>query len=150
MKMYAQLEKPYYNFFRNLHPDTLEEVRWAKEEGIWRVDEEEGFEILKELGERLSNIYDIPAPTLEKGPREVYYPYREHIEVPKVSLVSYLHEFRHHMQHHGMQHYDDKEVDARGWSMSAFRYALPENFDSAWRRGLIWFLPEYDPGEVEV
>jgi len=136
----------YHLMFRNIHRRTLEAIRRAKERGLWRVPEREGFEILRQLFRELSEIYNIPTPRLVKARYEHYHIPSETIGLPKVSLVSALHEFRHHMQKYGYQHYSDVEVDARAWSISAFYLALPEDFDRAWRRGRIWFMPRY-PGD---
>lgn len=143
------MPRQYYEYFQNIDSRTFEAIKEAKEDGVWRVEEDEGFDILRDLASKLADIYNIPTPTLSQGTREVYFPAEEHIKLPRVSLVSFLHEFRHHMQHHGMQHYDRIENDARGWSISAFSYALPSNFDSAWEREMIWFMPSYDPNWYE-
>jgi len=130
--------------FQHIDADALEIIRYTvKDRGLWRVSKEEGFDLIREMYEKISSVYGISVPTLVEDSHEVYWVRPERIGLPKVSLVSSLHEYRHHMQHHGRQHYSDIEVDARGWSVSAFHYALPEDFDSAWRRGLIWFLPPY-------
>ena len=142
-----QVVRNYHLMFRHIHPKTLDAIRRAKEKGVWRVPEQEGFRILREMFEEISAVYGIPTPSLVKSNYEHYLIPAERIGLPKVSLVSALHEFRHHMQKYGFQHYDDVEVDARGWSISAFRLALPEDFEKAWKRGRIWFMPPY-PGEV--
>lgn len=130
--------------FQHIDADILEIIRYTvKDRGLWRVSKEEGFDLIREMYEKISSVYGFPTPALVEDSREVYWVTPERIGLPKVSLVSSLHEYRHHMQKHQKQHYSDIEVDARGWSISAFHYALPEDFDSAWRRGLIWFLPQY-------
>lgn len=130
--------------FPDIHTKTLEIVRvYVKEKGLWRVSEEEGFSLLREMVAELSGVYGIPIPSLMKNSYNHYLVPSEAIGLPKVSLVSALHEYRHHMQKYGRQRYSDKEVDARGWSISVFHLALPEDFDSAWRRGLIWFMPPH-------
>ena len=110
---------------------------------VARQNEEDGFELLRKLGAQLSECYNIPNPKLKKGSYECYWIAAERIELPKVSLVSYLHEYQHHRQKYGAQHYEDHEVDARAWSISCFNYALPQEFDKAWREGKIWYLPPY-------
>lgn len=137
------LVRNYHLMFTRIKNETYEAIQQAVENGLWDVDEDEGFNIIRELYSKLSGIYDIPAPTLIEARREYYIRGNETIGLPKVSLVSCLHEYRHHMQKHGRQHYDDIEVDARAWSISAFKNALPDHFDRAWRNGWIWFMPEY-------
>ena len=107
------------------------------------MSKEEGYDLIREMYDKISSVYGFPTPTLRSDTYECYWSGPETIYLPKVSLVSALHEYRHHMQKHGRLRFSDVEVDARGWSISAFHYALPEDFDSAWRRGLIWFLPPY-------
>jgi hypothetical protein len=77
-----------------------------------------------------------------KDDREVYYPSEETIGLPKGSLVSFLHEFRHHMQKHRLQANPDIEEDARGWSISMFAEAEPDYFRAAWEDGRIMFMGE--------
>ena len=133
--------------FPDMSSGTLEIIRYiVNERGLWRVEREEGFEIMREMYEKVSSVYGFPTPSLVEHSYEVYFVGPERIGLPKVSLVSSLHEYRHHMQKHGRLRFSDVEVDARGWSISAFHYALPEDFDSAWRRGLIWYLPPYPGG----
>jgi len=146
----SSVTKNYHKMFKNIKDCTLEAVKnIVRTDKLWRVarqDEEAGYELLRKLCSQLSECYNLPVPTLKKGYKECYWIQAERIELPKVSLVSFLHEYRHHMQKHGKQHYDDHEVDARAWSISCFHLALPPEFDNAWKKGLIWFMPPY-PGE---
>lgn len=135
--------KNYHTMFRHIHPKTLEAIKRAKERGVWHSSREEGFNILRLMFAEISEVYNIPTPTLIVDRYEYYNIPSETIGLPRVSLVSALHEFRHHMQKYGKQHYNDIEVDARAWSISAFRLALPNDFERAWRNGRIWYLPPY-------
>lgn len=137
--------RPYHKYFTRIKPRTLEIIREAKNRGIWRVSKEEGFEILRWMFGELSRTYSISVPRLVEASYEHYRILTETIGLPKVSLVSSLHEYRHHMQKYGFQRYADKEEDARGWSISAFRLALPEDFLKAWKANRIWFMPPYSP-----
>lgn len=145
----AKRQARYHEYFTNLHTQTLAIVKEYVNDGLWRVDKDEGFDMMDEMVNDIADVYDMPHP---RGPiesdHEWYRPATETIGLPKPSLVSCLHEFRHHMQYNGKQHYNDKEDDARGWSVSVFKMALPSHFDSAWRRRLIWFLPEYEEETV--
>ncbi len=137
----------YHIMFRDISSGTLEIIRHiVTERGLWRASKDEGFDLIRDMYEKISSVYGFPTPSLRENTYEYYFIPGERIGLPKVSLVSSLHEYRHHMQKHGRLRFSDVEVDARGWSISAFHYALPENFDSSWRRGLIWYLPPY-PGE---
>lgn len=134
----------YHERFGNLHSTAVEHVDDACPQ-IWNVEEDEAFEMLQELVSDLADVYDMPTPEVTEDRREVYYPNSETIGLPRVSIVSLLHEFRHHMQQYGRQANDDIEEDARGWSVSMFATAEPDYFDSAWEDGRIMFMPEYDP-----
>lgn len=139
--------REYHTMFPDISSSTLEVIKHiVKERGLWRVDKEEGFNLIREMFEKVSSVYGFSTPSLIEDTYEYYFISGERIGLPRVSLVSSLHEYRHHMQKKGRLRFSDVEVDARGWSISAFNYALPEDFDSAWRRGLIWYLPPY-PGE---
>lgn len=138
------VEQDYHLMFPDISSKTLEIIRYTiRERGLWNVGKEEGFDLIQEMFNEISSVYGFPTPTLIEHRYECYWGAQERIGLPKVSLVSSLHEYRHHMQYHGRKRFDDVEVDARGWSVSAFHYALPEEFDNAWRKGIIWFLPPY-------
>ncbi|MBA7663267.1 hypothetical protein ES703_71306 [subsurface metagenome] len=111
--------------------------------GLWRVDQEEGFNLLRGMFGGLSGVYSITTPTLIEASYEHYLVPAQRIGLPRASLVSALHEYRHHMQKFNLGHYPDIEVDARAWSISAFYTALPTAFDKAWKEGRIWYLPPY-------
>ena len=137
----------YHLMFPDISSSTLDVIRHTVTElGLWRVSREEGFDVMREMYEKISSVYGFPVPSLIEDTYEYYFIAGERIGLPKVSLVSSLHEYRHHMQKYGRKRFGDVEVDARAWSISAFHYALPEDFDSAWRRGLIWYLPPYPGG----
>lgn len=139
--------REYHTMFPDISSSTLEVIKHiVLERGLWRVEKPEGFDLIREMYEKISSVYGFPTPSLIEDTYEYYFISGERIGLPKVSLVSSLHEYRHHMQKKGRLRFSDVEVDARGWSISAFHYALPEDFDSAWRKGRIWYLPPY-PGE---
>ena len=139
--------RDYHVMFTDIHSEALRVVREIKERGLWRVGKEEGYRLLGEMFGELSRVYGISAP---RGPVEASHEHylipAERIGLPKVSLISALHEYRHHMQKYHHRRYEDIEVDARAWSISAFHLALPEDFDRAWRAGRIWYMPPH-PGD---
>ncbi len=136
--------RDYHIMFRRISTDTLEFIRkTVQDKGLWRVGREEGFPLLEEMFREVSGVYAIATPSLIVATYEHYLIPAERIGLPKASLVSALHEYRHHMQKYRMGHYPDVEVDARAWSISAFYNALPEAFDKAWKEGRIWYLTPY-------
>jgi len=122
--------------FQRISSTILELIRlFVQDRGLWRVGKEEGFELLREMFQRISESYEIPTPSLIEASYEHYLVPADRIGLPRVSLVSALHEYRHHMQKYSKQHYPDIEVDARAWSISAFHGAMPEAFESSWNAG---------------
>jgi len=151
-----RISKKYYRFFRNLNEEAVDLIAAITEGNtasgaatvnIWKIENFEALLILRRTAEDLSEFYNIPPPAggVHFGSRECYWVVEERIEIPKISIISFLHEYRHHMQKYGKIHYRDKEDDARGWSISMFAYANPEKFDKAWRNNRIWYLPAYNP-----
>lgn len=139
----------YFSYFRNIKSSTLDAIIDAEDRGLWTVSDSRAFESLGIMYEDMADNYDMEAPDLISGHREVYHPWDNVVELSERSITSALHEFRHAMQNFGFQHYNDMEEDARGWSISAFRYALPEDFEEAWRNDNIWFLGPYDEDALD-
>lgn len=129
----------YHTRFNNLHDTAVRCVDEAAP-ALWNVDQWQAE--LQELASQLADVYDVPKPEVKHDDREVYYRNSETIGLPNASLVSFLHEFRHHMQKHGRQANDDIEEDARGWSISMFAEAEPDYFQQAWEDGRIMFMEE--------
>lgn len=138
----------YHERFGNLHNGAVRAVDDAAP-ALWNTDRDGALEMLQALAAELADVYDVPTPDVEWDTREVYYGGPERIGLPRPSLVSFLHEFRHHLQQHGRQANSDIEEDARGWSISLFAEAEPDYFDRAWRDGRIWFMPPHpETGET--
>jgi hypothetical protein len=141
----------YHTRFENLHDDAVEHVRRASSP-LWNSDDrDEQLRLLGGLAADLAGVYGLTVPEVRWDSREVYYPAglvseRPVIGLPRASVVSLLHEFRHHMQRAGRQANPDAEEDARGWSISMFAEARPRAFDKAWRGGRVWFMPEHPGG----
>ena len=98
----------------------------------------------QELLNQLSCVYGITPPYFfykeTKGETNGQYDSRDHsiTMINKLSLVTLLHEFRHAMQHKGAKMIDqDKEEDARAWSMSLFKKALPKSHKRACEKNLV-------------
>jgi hypothetical protein len=133
----------YHTRFTNLHDTAVQHVDDAAPM-LWTQDSfSDACIIMKTLADNLASVYEMPAPSVEYNDREVYNHISETIGIPRPSLVSFLHEFRHHMQKYGRQANPDIEHDARGWSISMFATAEPEYFDRAWKAGRIMFMPAY-------
>lgn len=118
--------------------------------GFWTAPTDAQYKMLNELSARLSKIYGISTPKVTKDHREVYYWNNQTIGLPvsprtqKVSMLSFLHEYRHHMQRQKIEPlHPDVEEDARAWSMSMFHSSKPVMFRKAWKDDKLWFMPEY-------
>lgn len=139
----------YHKIFQNLNQSAIAAVRETAGEGLWRLPDFEGFILLNQLAEKLSEIYNILPARVELHPIESYNPETRTIGLPKISMVSFLHEFRYHMHHQGIIHYEDNPIkDCRGWSISLFRRACPGSFRRSWQAGLISFMPPYSEDET--
>lgn len=139
----------YHLMFPDISMRTIEIVQdIVKVKRLWKVDTATAFHLIGNMFARFSGVYGMSTPGLHVDTYEHYLIPAEEIGLPKPSLVSACHEYRHHMQKHSRQRFGDIEVDARGWSISLFHLALPEDFDRGWRRNRIWYMPEYPPGPV--
>jgi hypothetical protein len=94
-------------------------------------------------------IYNIPEPVIRIGAEDApapncYLPEGNGIlHLCNYSIVSFLHEFRHHMQKFVPRtKYDNLSIeeDARAWSLRVYHSACPRMFESAVKRGLIYYV----------
>lgn len=129
----------YEDKFTHIKSETLTAVRKCVRAGLWRLDEAEGFHLLRDLVNELSDIYGLPIPPVQRDGHSHYNWHIQRIYLDKPSLVSFLHEYRHHMQVERGVH-DGSEHDARGWSLSVFKLALPRSFEHAKERGILKFV----------
>jgi len=111
--------------------------------GYFRQSDQEKVARLKHLSEKLAAVYDVvPVGEISIDPGLPSYG-RYNIATKKVilqkpSIVSLLHEFRHHLQHQGnIRIVKDKEHDAQGWACSVYFKACPKLFTKAAREGKI-------------
>lgn len=97
---------------------------------------------------KMSSLYRIPMPLLfitepSKCYGYGYYDARVHaIYLPKFSVTSLAHEFRHAIQHKKpirVRSTAQAEEDARGWSVSLVYRADPKFYERAKRRGLLLY-----------
>ena len=111
--------------------------------GYFRLDDLEKVERLKALGEKLAEIYGVPAlPKVVINPGipqfGTYNIVTWKVTLRKPSIVSFLHEFRHHLQRQGnIQVVRDKEHDAQAWACSVYYRGCPERYLKAAREGKI-------------
>lgn len=141
----AEDEAPYHTRF-SPSPEAVNAVDSILP-ALWESDRDVALSLMDNLAGQLADVYDVPTPGVEYGPFPRYVPLDGRVYVDKPSVVSFLHEFRHHLQAHGHQRHSNSEEDARGWSVSVFAAAAPDDFDQAWRDGTIMFMPPHPDSE---
>lgn len=136
----------YSNAFKSFHPST---VAIVKNLGPCILKKRNGHDekmyYSAELINQLSCVYGMTPPRFfykEEEGKETngQYNVKEHsiTMINKLSLVTLLHEFRHAMQYNGAKMVDqDKEEDARAWSMSLFKQAMPKSHKRACEKNLV-------------
>jgi len=140
--------KQYYWVFYNqeeIGMDAIKRVRrLIKEQQFFKQSPEDKLKLLKELSNDLSIIYrvnDISDIIIIPGLLSYgsYYSNNRIIQLNKPSLVTFLHEFKHHLNHEQQQNnsFDKEEDTARGFSQSLYFLATPKLFMDAYNRGLI-------------
>lgn len=109
-------------------PETIRALKEFKRKNPWRGTMEQRFEKLKWLNKKLAEIYNIRMPDLRMeditggfSGRSSYTPALHRIVARgKLSVVTYLHEFRHAM--------GKGEKEATKWSVNLFRQIFPEQY----------------------
>jgi len=108
------------------------------EKKFYRQSDSEKLRLMNWWLKKASEIYGIPVPKLEISNScgsGCYSLLRKKIYLPKFSLVTLFHEFKHHMQE--MKNKPNTENIARGWSVSLFYQASPEHYENAVRKKLL-------------
>lgn len=100
----------------------LKEFRMTAREA-WRNDN------WKPISEFLSHYFDTPEPKLVIDPAcsPCYFHASKTIYIDKNSIVSFLHEWRHHWQLHHQKNLGC-EIDAREFSVSLYACAFPRTY----------------------
>ena len=139
--------------FQKIKPEVIDEVKQLVKNGFFRKKTQERVEDLKKLIERLSFIYEVPEPELRHDPRlraplGLYDRINEVITIGRPSIVTTLHEYRHHMQNKGFVIIENREHDAQGWATSLYKKACPGLFRKAVATGRIKGLTISRNGEI--
>jgi len=148
------LNQPSYkDRFTRIKPRAIKLTRELIKAKPWRGNPGRGGEeefirayraCLKWLKE-MSTLYKIPTPLLFiTEPSKCYgfgcYDTELHaILLPKFSVTSLAHEFRHALQHKKQIPVKDPEEDARGWSVSLIYHADPRFYERAVQKGLLLY-----------
>lgn len=117
--------RPYHKRFRHIDRRTINATK-ALFAG-WSDATQRETKSLRWLSE-VSEIYGVPTPRLKLAPTSFDHYQRDHhlIVLTKWSLITLLHEFRHHLQNTrfpcaGWM----AEPDARAWSLSLYHAVAP-------------------------
>lgn len=111
-------------------------VREAIKGGYYKLDTPTAkYKALKEISKKICEVYDVKEPTniiVGKKPNS-YYPDTGEIYIENYSIISYLHELRHHMQRvKGLKYRGlTIEQDSRAFSMRIYYLAVPKMFVQA-------------------
>lgn len=135
----------YSDVFKNLDKRAIEATALLPAEGFWKKDLpiDEKISICEKWLKTLSEIYKVNVPDFRFSESESNYlrtgggVYESRLVritlYKKISLVTLLHEFRHHLQHQkNIKLYKkDLEEDARAWSLSLYKQALPDSYQNS-------------------
>jgi len=134
----------YSTKYRDLKPYAIEKTRAMigdKGNTIWKQSKTRQAEIMEDWLSEMSKTYQIDKPTLKLYAEDcgsgMYVPELNLILLPKCSVVTLLHEFKHALQ---MQK-DRKNTEkiARGWSISLFYRAKPKLYRTAVRKHVLLY-----------
>lgn len=154
----------YHERFQRLKLDTIMATKALFAHHFYRLTDEEKQRRFEQWLADVSSIYGLPVPSFKLGSEAeahgsgVYHIISQQIILPKYSIVSLMHEFRHHMQStlpvRLPSTLDAIEDDARAWSLSLFYAAKPRLFEKSVREGKIFFVSpedlEQQPGGNEI
>jgi len=150
---------PYHKVFRGQFDNVTTQLLkdYVEKDRPWKGTSEEQFAKLDTFLGKLSEIYKLKKPTLIIDPAMtgkvkdgVYEPKDNTIKLPKISVTTLLHEFRHALQHHFRKDvlYPlvewAMEEDARSWSLSLWYQAMPEKFRKLVKTGKIIHMRKSD------
>jgi hypothetical protein len=129
----------YKDKYKQIDKRTIKAVRSIVKQGLFKAKPNIRLQLLKQLNKELSEIYEVKEPQIKVCGfcGDGMYNISEDIIFlnNKLSLVTYLHEFKHQLQHK-KQKVNNEEV-ARGWSISVFYTATPKLCENAIKKGLI-------------
>lgn len=134
--------KPYWQRMR-FPKEALAIVREALRTKLWRGLPLERIEKLRALNRGMSAFYGVPACEIQImttmiGPH--YRPGADTIVLDKVSLVSWAHEFGHHLLH--CRRKPQQEIFPRAFSLSLFYLAAPRMFEAARQSNRLLFTED--------
>lgn len=136
----------YKDAYKNIKSEVIALVKdFIEVQKPWRGTEDEKKVKFMTLLQQLCVKYEITVPTLRVDANDEFLQQAhgsydldsDTISLPKYSLVTFLHEFKHMLQ--CKQSKPNNEEVARGWSLSLFYQASPKAYETARRKGLLLF-----------
>ena len=128
----------YHTRFKNFHPKTISAVKYLMRE--WQSRDQ--WILMETSCWRLCELYGMPRVDVHKDCTAgdgFYQPSTRTIHMTKPSIITFLHEFRHAMQHLIHKQVDpDIEVDARAWSLSLYFVVAPRTLKRLVREGKVF------------
>lgn len=145
---------PYHRRFKNFKENTLQATEELFKSRPSRLSVEEAENEFKSWISKVSSSYNLPSPNLVwdaeaiNGGGGYYSPEDQTIALSHVSITTLLHEFRHHMQWQGIGTMvsEDREEDARAWSLSLYYTVRPRLFERLVQEERIYHI---SPQELE-
>ena len=135
----------YHKNFKRFKPAAVDAVRQLIT-GWQELSDAAKLERMQDAAARLSAAYGILTPGVvfdaaDWSENGRYYVTIHEIVLTKLSQVTFLHEFRHAMQHHvaGIVVQRDAEHDARGWSQSLYHVVAPRTYAKLRAEGAIFY-----------
>ena len=135
----------YSEVYKNIDCRTVEATKELIKTGFWKKDSTVDDKILlcNKWLKAVSEVYEVEVPEFKFDQSKaryrqtgggIYDPCNKTITLfLKFSLVTFLHEFRHHLQYQKdlKMYKNHKEEDARAWSVSLFKIAAPNSYEKA-------------------
>jgi hypothetical protein len=146
----------YHLRFKRFHPATLRATDELFKSKPWEGTDDEKQDKFERWLRQVANVYGIPAPQLEIADDPLTLLMAGGYQagamtLPKFSVLTMFHEFRHHMQFCGVGRASEvygqdraMEEDAAGWSCSLFYTSRPTLFRKAVRAGGVFHVQADD------
>lgn len=145
---------PYHRRFKNFKETTVNATEDLFKARPSRLTLEEAENVFKDWLSKVSASYNLPSPNFVwdadaiDGGGGYYSPDDQTIALSHVSVTTLLHEFRHHMQWQGIDTMvsEDKEEDARAWSLSLYYTVRPRLFERLVQEQRIYHISPQELG----
>ena len=134
------IKMTYKDNYKHLKKDTIEAVKTTLfDYRFYRLTDEGKFNMLKALKDRLNEIYGTITnlSRTDEATNGFYSPINNTIYLNKLSLMTFLHEFKHSIQQQKGR--KNNEDIARGWSISLFAVSSPKHYERAVEKGILFY-----------